>query len=50
MADNNSGHINAVQIPDWQKQLIDQRFAAIAQNPDRLKPIDELFSELDKED
>ena len=49
MADN-TGHIIVVQIPDWQKQLIDQRLAAIAQNPERLKPIDELFSELDKED
>ncbi len=37
-------------LPEWQKQLIDQRLAAIEQNPDRLKPIDELFSELDKED
>ena len=37
-------------LPEWQKQLIDQRLAAIDQNPDRLKPIDELFSELDKED
>ncbi|OQP55963.1 hypothetical protein A4H97_20465 [Niastella yeongjuensis] len=37
-------------LPEWQKQLIDQRLAAIAQNPDRLHPIDELFSELDKED
>jgi hypothetical protein len=37
-------------LAEWQKQLIDQRLEAIAQNPDRLRPIDELFSELDKED
>ena len=37
-------------LPEWQKQLIDQRLAAIDQHPDRLRPIDELFSELDKED
>ena len=37
-------------LPEWQKQLIDQRLEAIAQNPDRLRPIDELFDELDKED
>jgi hypothetical protein len=37
-------------LPEWQKQLIDQRLEAIAKNPDRLRPIDELFDELDKED
>jgi hypothetical protein len=37
-------------LPEWQIQLIDERLEAIAQNPDRLKPIEELFSELDKED
>ena len=36
-------------LPEWQKQLIDQRLEAIAQNPDRLRPIDELFDELDKD-
>ncbi|MBO9572425.1 MAG: addiction module protein [Chitinophagaceae bacterium] len=36
-------------IPEWQKKLIDQRLKAIAQDPSRLKPIDELFNELDKE-
>jgi hypothetical protein len=37
-------------LPEWQKQLIDQRLEAIAKNPERLRPIDELFDELDKED
>ena len=36
-------------LPEWQKQLIDQRLEAIAKNPDRLRPIDELFDELDKD-
>jgi hypothetical protein len=35
---------------EWQKQLIDNRLDAIAKNPDRLRPIDELFDELDRED
>jgi len=34
-------------IPDWQKQLLDKRLEAIVKNPDRVKPIDDLFSELD---
>lgn len=37
-------------LPEWQKQLIDQRLQAISENPERLRPIDELFDELDKED
>jgi hypothetical protein len=36
-------------LPEWQRQLIDQRLAAIAENPQRLRPIDELLDELDKE-
>lgn len=39
---------NFGEIPEWQNQLIDQCLEAIAQNPDRLRPIDELFDELDK--
>ena len=37
-------------LPTWQKQSIDTRLEAIAKNPERLRPIDELFSDLDKED
>jgi hydrogenase maturation protease len=36
-------------LPDWQKQLIDQRLQAIAANPGRLRPIGELLEELDNE-
>ncbi len=35
------------QFPNWQKQLIDERLKCIAQNPDRIRPIEELFDELD---
>jgi hypothetical protein len=33
-----------------QKQFIDQRLEAIAVNPERLRPVDELLEELDKEE
>jgi len=36
-------------LPDWQKQIIDQRLQAIAGDPNRLRPIEELFEELDNE-
>ena len=35
------------EIPEWQKQLLDKRLEAIAKNPGSVKPIDELFDELD---
>ena len=34
-------------IPEWQKQLLDKRLDAIAKNPNSIKPIGGLFSELD---
>lgn len=37
-------------LAEWQKQLIDKRLEAIAKNPERLRPIDELLSDLDNED
>lgn len=33
-------------IPQWEKDLIDNRLEAIAKNPERLKPIEGLFEEL----
>lgn len=33
-------------LPQWEKDLIDSRLDAIAKNPERLKPIEELFEEL----
>ena len=38
------------ELPQWQKNIIDQRQQAIAQNPATLRPIEELFEELDKDD
>jgi len=37
-------------LPQWQKDIIDRNLQAIADNPERLRPIEELFRELDKED
>ncbi|MDB5014353.1 MAG: putative addiction module component family protein [Daejeonella sp.] len=36
-------------IPEWQKQLLDDRLEAIAKNPSSVKPIDELFKELESD-
>jgi hypothetical protein len=33
-------------LPQWEKDLIDNRLEAIAKNPERLKPIEGLFEEL----
>jgi len=33
-------------LPQWEKDLIDQRLAAIAKNPDSLQPIEKLLAEL----
>lgn len=38
------------QLPDWQKELIDTRLQLIKEHPERLKPVEELFNELDKEE
>jgi hypothetical protein len=35
-------------LPEWQMQLIDQRLKAIAENPERLRPINELLDALEK--
>jgi hypothetical protein len=31
-------------LPLWQKQLIDQRLKSITENPERLRPVEDLFS------
>jgi hypothetical protein len=36
-------------IPQWQKDIIDTRLTAIANNPDRVKPIERLFESLHKD-
>lgn len=35
-------------LPQWEKDLIDYRLNAIQANPKRLKPINELFEELNR--
>jgi hypothetical protein len=37
-----------VELPQWQKDLIDTRLSALKDNPARIRPISELFEELDK--
>ncbi len=36
-------------LPIWQKELIDKRLEQIRLYPERLRPIEELFAELEKE-
>ena len=38
------------QLPGWQKELIDTRLRLIEEHPERLKPVEELFDELDNEE
>jgi hypothetical protein len=38
----------AEELPEWQKQILSSRMEAIAQNPERVKPIKGLFDALDK--
>jgi hypothetical protein len=33
------------EIPEWQKKLLDSRLEAIAKDPSRVRPIEELFAE-----
>ncbi|TKC02333.1 addiction module protein [Pedobacter cryotolerans] len=35
-------------LPEWHKEILDSRLQAIEDNPERVKPISELMSELDK--
>jgi len=37
------------ELPQWQKDLIDKNLKEIEDNPDCLRPIEELFDELNKE-
>lgn len=36
-------------IPQWQKDLLDKRLDDYKNNPDKFKPIDELFDALDQD-
>jgi hypothetical protein len=48
---NNYPNIETIdqEVPQWEKDIIDERLRAIALNPERLRPMSELFDELDKE-
>jgi hypothetical protein len=35
-------------IPDWQKELLTARLESISKNPERVKPIQDLFDALNK--
>jgi hypothetical protein len=37
------------ELPQWQKEIIDTRLDAIAKDPQRLKPIENLFEVMHKE-
>jgi hypothetical protein len=37
------------ELPQWQKDIIDTRLDAIAKDPQRLKPIENLFEILHKD-
>ncbi len=37
------------QLPEWQKKVLDLRLQTIADNPDSLRPISELFDTLDRD-
>ena len=44
--------IDAIEsdLPQWQKDIIDKNLKEIADNPQCLRPIEELFKELDNDD
>lgn len=37
-------------LPQWQRDMLDKRLKEIANNPERLRPIEELYEELDAAD
>jgi hypothetical protein len=47
---NNYPDIETVgqDLPQWEKDLIDNRLNLIQTNPERLRPVNELFDELNR--
>jgi hypothetical protein len=45
---DNTDHIEG--LPQWQKDIIDKNLKEIADNPQCLRPIEELLEELDREE
>jgi hypothetical protein len=37
-----------ISLPEWQKELIDNRLASIKKNPERVRSIEGLIKELDQ--
>ena len=50
MIKNNYPDIETIDqdLPQWEKDLIDNRLNSIANNPQRLRPINELLEELNR--
>ena len=40
---------NVEDLPQWQKDIIDQRLELYKNHPERVMPIEQFFEELDKE-
>ena len=40
--------ISAIDLPDWQKELINSRLKSIAENPNLILPVSSLMEELDR--
>jgi hypothetical protein len=38
------------ELPQWQKEVIDQRLAFVKNHPDQLVPLDNFMKELDKDE
>jgi Putative addiction module component len=47
---NNYPDIESIDqdLPQWEKDIIDRRLKAIQSSPNRLRPINELFEELNR--
>lgn len=37
------------ELPQWQKEILDQRMMLIHQNPDSVMPLEEFIAEMQKE-
>ena len=48
--DDNDGNILETELPQWQKNIIDERLDTISKNPQRLKPIKFLLQEIENEE
>jgi hypothetical protein len=42
-------NLPAEELPQWQKDIIDQRLMMIKQNPESLIPLEDFMAEMEKE-